>query len=435
MYIGREALFAELPAGWTMHADDEDNPFFENILTGKKQWEHPIKMKLKSAKRKNHDNLSLTEGDIQPTEEISNDSERRAEIKLAKSKDKSLPSIVPDMETFKSLIKEVRYMRDTLEQLKEQSDESRPLIPKSIIKKTKKVPASNYKDRKTPKYPHRSRKSLKEIAKIKKCKPRVTFEVEQHNNMDKVHLSRPRTSRQKPTRLDVEPTKNELKKSKKSRRRIQQVEGIAGAEEEEEWTMDEAATDSLNSPLASEFISFSKSESDDQGNDTDFVNIDLQNDRLDQLQSYRSDDEIPPLDKNLKDIERQNGMNSWQFENSDHFLDNRNKMYSLHTPTGRGTPIIDEILSSSFNTVDIDNCMKNNVTFDNQTFYKNTDGHQIVQQLQSFGDNNAFIQEWNATMGDVELETKANDIETKRNSQMAKYQSRAIEVKSNTADL
>ena len=37
--------------------------------------------------------------------------------------------------------------------------------------------------------------------------------------------------------------------------------------------------------------------------------------------------------------------------------------------------------------------------------------------------------------GDVELETKANDIETKRNSQMAKYQSRAIEVKSNTADL
>ena len=45
MYIGREALFAELPAGWTMHADDEDNPFFENILTGKKQWEHPLDSK------------------------------------------------------------------------------------------------------------------------------------------------------------------------------------------------------------------------------------------------------------------------------------------------------------------------------------------------------------------------------------------------------
>ncbi len=309
------------------------------------------------------------------------------------------------------------------------------LMPKSIIKKIKKVPAKDYKDRKTTKHHHRSRKSIKEKAKIKNCKPRVTFEVGQHNDIEKVNLSRPRTSRQKPTRVDVEPTNNELRKSRKSRKPVQQVGSIACVEEEEGWTMDAAATDSLNSPLVSQFISFSKSESEDQGNDMDFISIDLQKGRPDRLQSYGSEDEISPLDKNSNDIERQNDMNSWQFENSDHFFDNRKKMYSLPTSADRGTPIIDEILSSSFNTVGIDNCMKNNVTFDNQTFYKNTNGHQIVQQLQSFDDNNAFIQEWNATMGGVEFETKDNEIETKRNSQMAKYQNHLSEVKSNTVEL
>ena len=71
----------------------------------------------------------------------------------------------------------------------------------------------------------------------------------------------------------------------------------------------------------------------------------------------------------------------------------------------------------------------------NQTFYKNTNGHQIVQQLQNFDDNNAFIQEWNASMGGVEFETKDNDMETKRNSQMTKYQNHSSEVKSNTVEL